>query len=140
MNARIEKKLSKRMVQLFPNLMRDAWVLDDECSERAYKQGSSITHCYHVGGGIDYWGEGQDSHSVWEWWSTNWCWFGCFPEFPSGHRFAHYPDTTGFKATVKNLFKLAGSCEIREKIRQENIQKEREEFSARINAQLKGGV
>jgi hypothetical protein len=52
MKARIEKKLSKRLVQLHPAMYRKAW-RDDEQSELAYEQGSSVRHCLSVGGGTD---------------------------------------------------------------------------------------
>ena len=114
MNARIEKKLSKRLAQWCPNLFKDAWILDDEVSELAYTQGSKITHCYHVGGELDYWGEGQDAFSVWEYWLATWDWQGDFPNYPAGHEFEHYPDTSGFKPTTKNLINLAIECELRD--------------------------
>lgn len=114
MNARIEKKLSKRLAQWCPNLFEKAWVLNDDVSELAYEQGSHITHCYHVGGGVDYWGEGQDAYSVWEHWSNQWPWIGDFPSYPAGHELEHYPDISGFRPTTKNLINLAIECELRE--------------------------
>jgi len=53
MKARIEKKLSKRLVQLHPALYRKAW-RDDEHSELAYEQRTRGRHCLSVGGGTDY--------------------------------------------------------------------------------------
>lgn len=115
MNARIEKKLSKRLVELCPTLFKDAWILDGEPSELAYGSDSKITHCYHVGGGLDYWGEGQDYYSVWHDWLNKWYWMGDFPYYPKCHEHEHYPNTSGFKPTTKNLINLA--CEA-EKARQ----------------------
>lgn len=108
MNARIEKKLSNRLVELCPTLFKDAWISDDEPSELAYRQNSRITHCYHAGGGYcDYLGDALEGYSVWDWWATSWCWYGEFPTYPAGHEYEHFPDTTGFRPTTKNLIKLA---------------------------------
>lgn len=112
MNARIEKKLSKRLALDCPNLFHGAWV-DGLASELAEEQSSRITNCYHLGGGTDYWGEGQDAYSVWQYWSNQWFWIGDFPSYPAGHEFEHYPDTSGFRPTTKNLIDLAYECEIR---------------------------
>lgn len=110
MNARIEKKLSKRLVQEAPNLFKDAWQMVDMPSLLADNSGSNITNTYHVGGGVDYWSEGCEAYSVWEWWADNaWCWHGNFPSYPAGHKFEHSPNTEGFKPTVSNLIKLAKS-------------------------------
>jgi len=80
-------------------LFNNAWI-DEE------------THIPCVGGGIDYWGEGQDAYSAWEWLSMNWHWIGKFPAHPAGHEFENFPDTTGFKPTTKNLLRLAAICNI----------------------------
>jgi len=110
MKARIEKKLSKRLVQLHPTLYRRARV-DDDRSELAYEQRTSVSHCLSVGGGTDYWGEGQDAYTVWADWKSSWPWHGPFDSFPEGHEFECYPDTGGFRSTTKNLLKLAAECE-----------------------------
>lgn len=113
MNARIEKKLSKRLAKCCPNLFKGAWVLKFEVSELAEELNSKITHCYHVGGGVDYWGEGLDAFSVWQHWLNQWPWMGDFPYYPQGHELEHYPNTRGFNPTTKNLFELAYETEIR---------------------------
>ncbi len=97
MNERIEKKLSKRLAGIAPKLFDNVWI-DKE----------SNVPC--VGGGVDYWGEGQDTYSLWQWLRLNWYWIGDFPEHPKGHEFEHFPDATGFKATTKNLLRLAARC------------------------------
>lgn len=79
MKARIDKKLSKRLVEI-TGLFKDAWI-DEEPSELADSQGTSVSHIWSVGGGVDYWGE--------------------------GHRFEGYPNIDGFKATTQNLLRLA---------------------------------
>lgn len=110
MKARIEKKLSKRLVELLPSVYRKAW-RDQEPTELAYDQGSSVRHVLSVGGGVDYWGEGQDAYTVWEDWQMNWCWHGPFETYPNGHRFEGYPNIDGFRPTTINLLKLAAQCE-----------------------------
>ena len=95
MNARIEKKLSKRLVEVAPNLFKDAWLSND---------GKNV---YCIGGGVDYWGEGQDEYTIWEWFKFNWYWLGDFPRHPEGHEFEFYPNTDGFNPTPTNLIKLA---------------------------------
>jgi len=114
MKARIEKKLSKRLVQLHPALYGKAW-RDDEKSELAYDQNSSVRHCLSVGGGTDYWGEGMDAYTVWADWKMNWCWHGPFEAHPDGHQSEGYPDTGRFRPTTRNLLKLAVDCELAER-------------------------
>ena len=111
MKARIEKKLSKRLVQSHPALYRKAW-RDDEHSELAYDQKSNARHCLSVGGGTDYWGDGMDAYTTWADWKMNWPFHGPFEEYPHGHDLAHYPNTEGFKPTTQNLLKLAAKCEL----------------------------
>jgi hypothetical protein len=108
MKARIEKKLSKRLVEVAPLVFKDAWQ-EEHCepTQLAYKQGSRVSGLWCVGGGMDYWGEGLDAYSVWEYWSSNFMWQCNFPRYPEGHRFEHYPDTRGFRATAKSLLNLA---------------------------------
>jgi hypothetical protein len=72
MKARIEKKLSKRLVQLHPGLYRRAWIDKDEPSDLAYRQRTRVSHVRSVGGSTDYWGEGQDAYTVWADWNFNW--------------------------------------------------------------------
>ena len=111
MKARIEKKLSKRLTHLHPSVYGRAWV-DDERSELAYEQKTQISHCLSVGGGTDYWGEGQDAYTAWADWKMNWEWHGPFEAFPNDHEFEGYPDTGSFRPTTRNLLKLAADCEI----------------------------
>lgn len=112
MKARIEKKLSKRLVEIAPSLFPDAW-LDEEFSELAHKQRTSVSHVLSVGGGVDYWGEGMDAYTCWGLWSINWKWHGDFKLYPEGHKRAHYPNTEGFRPTTQQLLKLAAQCEAR---------------------------
>jgi hypothetical protein len=118
MKARIEKKLSKRLVLLHPSQYRKAWLDKDEPSLLAFEQGTRVSHCPSVGGGTDYWGEGQDAYTVWEDWRMNWCWHGPFHAYPEGHEFECYPDTGSFRPTTKNLLKLAADCELAAKAKQ----------------------
>lgn len=108
MKARIEKKVCKRLVEVAPKLFKDAWQeTQEEPTELAYEQGSCVSGLHCVGGGVDYWGEGEDAYTTLEFMQSNYHWFGKFPEYPEGHEFAHYPNTEGFKPTVRNLIKLA---------------------------------
>ncbi|WP_223430028.1 hypothetical protein [Pseudomonas sp. GL-B-26] len=112
MKARIEKKLSKRLFQLHPGLYRRSWIDKDEPSELAYRQRTRVSHVRSVGGGTDYWGEGQDAYTVWADWKSNWPWHGLFNSFPEGHEFECYPDTGSFRPTTRSLLKLAADCEL----------------------------
>lgn len=113
MNARQIKKLSKRLVQIAPVLFKDAWQDFDEPMEQSYKEGHNMSGCYYVGGGLDYWGEGMDAYTVWEYWESNFYWIGPFDAYPEGHEHAGFPDIGGFKATTQNLLKLAAQCNSR---------------------------
>jgi hypothetical protein len=110
MKARIEKKLSKRIVELYPAVYRKAW-RDDERSELAYEQRTSVRHVLSMGGGVDYWGEGMDAYTVWREWRSNWMWHGPFEPYPEGHRHECFPNTEGFRPTTLNLLKLAARCQ-----------------------------
>lgn len=85
MKPRIEKKLSKKIHAILGNLLGEVWI-DNELDlhqphwrwhngddrppltgnqERENRQMRvSVNHMPSIGGGLDYWGEGQDSHSV----------------------------------------------------------------------------
>jgi hypothetical protein len=104
MKARIEKKISKRLANEFPDLFRDAWQgCHEEPSELAYEQGSCVSGLMYVGGGVDYWGEGQDAYSCYEWLMSNYEWILGFEPYPDGHEFEGLPNTEGFKPTAINL-------------------------------------
>lgn len=86
MKPRIEKKLSKKLHAILGNLLGKVWI-DNELElhqphwrwrhgsddrppltgnqERQNRQMRvSVNHMPSIGGGLDYWGEGQDWHSV----------------------------------------------------------------------------
>ncbi|HCT08848.1 MAG TPA: hypothetical protein DIW86_26100 [Pseudomonas sp.] len=116
MKARIEKKLSKRLVQVFPShYYRESWIDKDEPSVLAYEQNKRVSHVPSVGGGTDYWGDGQEAYTVWASWLDRWPWVGPFKEYPEGHQHAMYPNTEGFKPTTRNLLKLAANCQLASK-------------------------
>lgn len=119
MKVRIVKKLSKRLVKLAPTLFRDAWV-DTEVMDSAWDQGSRVSHVLSVGGGLDYWGEGQDANTVWEHWLCNWMWYGSFPPYPGGHEFEGNPNVEGFRSTTRNLLRLAAAIEEKENAKKQN--------------------
>jgi hypothetical protein len=143
MKPRIEKKLSKRLVQLAPSLFHDSWI-DDQWEARtqhyAHNNGGKLTpgqirenrqarvrvnHMPSVGGGLDYWGEGNDWWTCWEWFCMNWMWHGPFDSYPNDHEFAAYPNTNGFKRTTRNLLKLAAAYELEERQRRIKRNKQR---------------
>jgi hypothetical protein len=96
MKPRIEKKLSKRLVQIAPEMFKDAWK-DKE------------SHIYCMGGGLDYWGEALETYTAWEWLINNYEWLGDFTTYPEGHELEGYPVISKFKATTRNLLKLAAN-------------------------------
>lgn len=125
MNPRIEKKVSKRLVQLAPKLFKDAWVDNEverfpkhyehrlnrkltahERKENTLANKCRVNHVLCVGGGLDYWGEGQDWYSCFKWLKLNYEWLGNFPSSPKGHQYQGYPDTGKFKPTTINLMNL----------------------------------
>lgn len=115
MKARIEKKLSKRLVEIAPTIFEEAWIDKEEPSELAWKQGSRVSHIWSIGGEVDCWDECSEWDTLWRAFAISdwWCWAGDFPAFPHDHELAGYPDTTGFKPTTQNLLKLASQCEAR---------------------------
>lgn len=127
MKPRIEKKLSKKLALQCPKLLKGAWIdADFELWQKYYphqfdgkltskqkrlnlQQRVRVNNIYSIGGGLDYWGEGEDYCSCWEWLLNNWRWIGNFPSHPHGNEFFGYPDTSGFKPTTRNLLQLAYS-------------------------------
>lgn len=84
MKPRIEKKLSKKLHSILGNLLGKVWI-DDELElhqphwrhhnsdnspltskqkRKNWQMRVSVNHMPSIGGGLDYWGEGQDWHSV----------------------------------------------------------------------------
>lgn len=63
MKARIIKKLSKKLRLMLPKEYKDSWV-EREVIEESWEQGSMVSNCQMVGGGLDYWGEGEDHYTV----------------------------------------------------------------------------
>lgn len=107
MKARIEKKLSKRLVEIAPIIFAEAWQeSSDEPTELAYKQGSRVSGLMCVGVGLDYWGEGQDAYSCWEWWSGAFGYYGDFPCDEEGYPLQGYLRPIGTQ-----LLKLAARAE-----------------------------
>lgn len=130
MKPRIEKKLSKRLVEIAPSLFADAWIDKEwELWQKHYRHDNGgmltprqirdnlqqrvrVNNVPSIGGGVDYWGEGNDWWTCWAWFRMNWEWHGPFSSYPEGHRFAGYPNTEGFKPTTRNLLRLAAEDEI----------------------------
>lgn len=85
MKPRIEKKLSKKIHAILGNLLGEVWIDNElelhqpyyrwhrckDCPRLTGKQERqnrqvrvSVNHMPSIGGGLDYWGEGEDWHSV----------------------------------------------------------------------------
>ena len=82
MKPRIEKKLSKKLHAILGNMLGDVWIDDEWLLHRRHfrcpddppltgkqerqnrAQRVSVNHMPSIGGGLDYWGEGEDWHSV----------------------------------------------------------------------------
>ena len=92
-NDRQNKKLSKKLKEVSPELFRDAWM----CEE---------TNTWCMGGGVDYWGEGQDEYTCLEFLKLNYEWLGDFDTYPEGHKWECLPDISDFKPTFRSLLRL----------------------------------
>ncbi|MFM4903852.1 hypothetical protein ACEUCF_03015 [Aeromonas veronii] len=85
MKPRIEKKLSKKLHAILGNLIGEVWIdnelelpkahwrwrdgddrppLTGKQKRENWQMRVSVNHMPSIGGGADYWGEGQDWHSV----------------------------------------------------------------------------
>lgn len=111
MKARIEKKLSRRLVQLAPTLFRKAWIDDSEPSDLAQQQRTAVNHVYSMGGGTDFAGDGQEHYTVWEWWHQHWSYNCGFAVHEPGHKHAGHPDTGALKPSTIGLLHLAVRAE-----------------------------
>ncbi len=107
MKARIEKKLSKKISEILPLMYKDSWI-DEDITELSFKQGVRVSHIVSVGGGVDYWGEGQDYESVFDDFKSSYQW--CRPiynPFPDGHKWEGMPKPDKNKLTGKYLINCA---------------------------------
>lgn len=103
--ARIVKKLSKKFVETGHKVFKGAFKCPMAIDE-AEEQNTRVKNCYFLGGGLDYWGEGQDAYTAYDEAKRWWSWVGNFPTYPEGHEHEHYPDTGNFKPTTRNLLNL----------------------------------
>lgn len=79
MKARIEKKLSKRLMVEVPMLFNHAFINRD-FSEAAYAQGTRVSNCYSVGGErISYLEAPTKIITVWEVWCLIWKYYAVDP-------------------------------------------------------------
>lgn len=131
MKARIEKKLSKKLVRLAPSVLTGVWLDNSEPSVLAYKQRTSVSNVWSVGGGTDYFGDGMDAYTAWAWWQMNWEWHGDFETYPDGHEHQGYPDVSGFRSSTRNLLKLAVRAELGAKAEQERVRQSRQDLAMR---------
>lgn len=108
MKARIEKKICKKLAQILPpEFYRDAWT-DSEVTEKALDQGSRVSGLLCVGGGVDYWGEGQDEYTVLEDFKNHYDWHPpIYNPYPDGHQFERLPMPSKKRLTGYYLIKCA---------------------------------
>lgn len=107
MKARIEKKLSKKIAQILPKIYERAW-LNSDVTEKAWEQGSRVSGLMFVGGGVDYWGEGEDSYTVLEDFASHYDWHSpIYIPFPIGHEFEGMPMFDSNRLTGKYLIECA---------------------------------
>ena len=103
---RIIKKLSKRLAEILPKRYCDHWV-DDDVMEGAYDNNTRVKGCLMIGGGVDYWGEGQDAFTICTDFSDRYEWMGMFGFYPDGHQFEYWPVIDPKKRTGKRLIDIA---------------------------------
>lgn len=103
MNERIRKKISKRLVDLFPEEFKHAFKISsvDELPCGV------IPGTYCTGGGVSYWGEGEDMESVLESYMQTYGWSGVFGWHPSGHQYFGYPLIDRKRLTGKRIIQIA---------------------------------
>jgi hypothetical protein len=129
MKPRTEKKLSKKLARILRNVRgftdKDVWIdselelytrhynwrnegrLTSKQKRQNYERRVRVNHMPSVGGGVDYWGEGEDHYSVFYAATEMLCWemFECEPvnldDLSGG-----YPKIT-MKLTGKNVIALA---------------------------------
>lgn len=106
MNARIEKKLSKKIVELLPhryqNVAYNSWWMTD----LAYEEGVNIMDVPIIE--IQLSDEnGWGWETTWQDFRPNYMWICNFPVYEEDHPLAGYPDTGNFKPTTQNLLNLA---------------------------------
>lgn len=107
MKARIEKKLSKKLVEILPGIFNKAWVCSD-VTELAWDQGSRISNMYFVGGGVNCWGEGEDQYTVLEDFVSHYNWHSpIYNPFPDGHELEGMPTFESKRLTGKYLIQCA---------------------------------
>lgn len=129
MKPRIEKKLSKRLANILYETQgftpKDVWVdseyelfpvhyrhqnngmLTAKQKRKNYEQRVRVNHIPSVGGGLDYWGEGCDSHTVFRAATEMLIWSMFIPApFNMDDCSGGYPIVT-IKLTGKNVVGLA---------------------------------
>ena len=106
-NARILKKMSKRLKQVAPKLFKDSWVDSDIC-EQSWKEGNRIRNIESIGGGLDEWGEGTDYQTLFDFMKTEFIWLGDFDSYPEGHEWEGLPKLpSGYKLTTIKMIQIA---------------------------------
>ena len=107
MKARIIKKLSKKLKSILPKEYCGAWV-DNEIMEQSYDQGSRVSNCCNIGGGLDEWGEGTDHYTVLYDFKHNFLqWQGLWGFYDETSRWEGMPKPAPYKLTGQKLIELA---------------------------------
>lgn len=105
MNARIEKKLSKKIVKLLPHRYRLAycswWV-----SDLAYEECVNIMNVPVLDTQLSD-EEGWGWEATWQDFRHSYMWICNYPVYEEDHPLAGHPDTGNFKPTTQNLLNLA---------------------------------
>jgi hypothetical protein len=108
MKARIEKKLCKKIVEILPdNFYSHSWA-DNEVSELAENQNTRVSGVLYIGGGVDYWGEGEDEYTVLYDFAMHFNWHPpIYNPYPDGHKWEGLPMGTKKRLTGQYLIKCA---------------------------------
>tara|TARA_R110000851_G_scaffold270243_1_gene422897 strand:+ start:733 stop:1077 length:345 start_codon:yes stop_codon:yes gene_type:complete len=107
MKARIIKKLSNKIKLILTKEYKDAWI-DNEIMEQSYDQGSRVSNCQNIGGGLDEWGEGTYHYTVIYDFKHNFLqWQGFWGFYGEESRWEDSPKGAPYRLTGQKLIKLA---------------------------------
>lgn len=108
MKSRIIKKLSKKIAEILPEMYKDAWI-EKDIHEESYSQGNSVSGVLCIGGGLDYWGEGEDVYTVLEDFANHHDWHKpIYDPYPEGHKWEGMPRPRKMRQpTGQHLIKCA---------------------------------
>lgn len=107
MKARIIKKLSKKLASMLPKEYSKAWI-DIEVMEESWEQGSMVSNCTMIGGGLDYCGEGTDHYTVLYDFRYHFIqWQGFWGVYGEHEEFQDMPKPAPYRLTGEKLINLA---------------------------------